>query len=89
LLSTHANRDYLVESSTTHLQHEEITMAYEAPRLQNLGSLTDLTLGMGGSTTDGNGRNDQRGGGNDGNSGTVGGSGNGANGGGDNGNVHH
>jgi hypothetical protein len=38
-------------------------MKYEKPRLRSLGSLTELTLGNGGSCLDGNGENDQFGGG--------------------------
>ena len=42
-------------------------MEYKTPEVKNLGSLSDLTLGMGGSSLDGNGRNNtQLGGGNDG-----------------------
>jgi hypothetical protein len=39
---------------------------YEAPRLYELGRVTSLTLGHGGSTPDGTLMNDQRGSGNDG-----------------------
>ena len=42
-------------------------MDYSTPQLRTLGSLTDLTLGTGGSSLDGGARNNtQRGSGNDG-----------------------
>lgn len=42
-------------------------MEYKTPEVKNLGSLSDLTQGMGGSSLDGAGRNNtQLGGGNDG-----------------------
>ena len=41
-------------------------MQYTTPELRALGSLSVLTLGNGGSSLDGDGLNDQRGGGNDG-----------------------
>ena len=48
--------------------HEEgNSMEYKTPEVKNLGSLSDLTQGMGGSSLDGAGRNNtQLGGGNDG-----------------------
>ena len=47
--------------------HEEGNpMEYKTPEVKNLGSLSDLTLGMGGSSMDGHCRNNvQLGGGND------------------------
>lgn len=40
-------------------------LQYSAPTLRYLGSLTELTLGHGGSSLDGTGLNDQKGYGND------------------------
>jgi len=46
-------------------------MQYSTPSVRFLGSLTELTLGHGGSSLDGTGLNNQRGGGNDNNPGAV------------------
>lgn len=44
---------------------ERAPLHYSVPSLIDLGSLTELTLGNGGSSLDGTGLNNQRGGGND------------------------
>lgn len=40
-------------------------MKYESPKIVRMGSFTDLTLGQGGTSLDGNGQFNQTGGGND------------------------
>jgi hypothetical protein len=47
------------------VQQRDDVNVYEEPRLYELGQVTNLTLGHGGSTLDGNCRINQLGGGND------------------------
>lgn len=51
----------------------DVARPYHTPTLTHLGSLTDLTLGHGGSSLDGQGLANQTGGGNDANPTAVGG----------------